>query len=205
MPKYIMVPDDAMEGTMGRIFRDPFIKPVAKDPDVREPTEMEDTYRGLMLQLAYEPPEFVAALVLEYLAEKKIQVYDYMEVCTWLTAKRFTAGKRVWVWRPLRIWDVVKYHWMTTVLRPDGFHAAHDGFYDSRNPKCEPFVKEVPQHMHEKATLLHRRFGKRVKFFISDSEEKLDRFIMVRPAVQSYRTEVANHNIVFDLWSADDE
>jgi hypothetical protein len=171
-------------------FELPFPDSSIPEPLVGE--EGQRSYEEVAEALGFAPAELTNAQLISFFSQEGIKLYDYDQVSKWLTKKREEASTKLWCWRPLRDKDVmenVSWGWSS-----DGYV---DGYY--RSGHCTPYARLVPQHALEKVMKLEKKFGNRVKFFVSGyPDPKPDPFIMVRSAMSSDGGDT--HFFVFDVW-----
>lgn len=110
--------------------------------------------------------------VADFLWENDIGIYDYDECVAYL--KPFAnAKKKLICWRPLRDRDHIKgWQW--------GDDGKHD-FYRNEAWACRSYELPVPFDVLKNVELIEKKFGERVKFFVSDyGVYDPDPFIIVR-------------------------
>ena len=180
-----------------RIVAIPF--PTANVPTRLIESQKQQSYEEVAKQLGFIPAELTRAQLLEFFEDESIKLYDYAQVCAWMTKKKVEAKAYNWCWRALREKDIITgYRW--------GFDQEkqrwNDGFYSSGDKKwqCRPYERLVPLHALEKVAKIEAKFGDRVKFLVSDyAAPNADPFIMVRPAMCDSGTQ-AEYNLIFDVW-----
>lgn len=173
--------------------------PTAQVPGRLVESEKQRSYEEVAKSLGFIPAELTRAQLLEFFETEGIKLYDYKQVCAWMTEKKKQANAENWCWRALREKDIIiGYHWGYSQERG----VWNDGFYSSQSKKweCRPYERLVPLHALEKVAKIEAKFGDQVKFFVSDyAARDADPFIMVRPA-KSETGILANYLLVFDVW-----
>jgi hypothetical protein len=161
--------------------------------------EMEKlvAYRKTADALGFRPAQLILNEIYAFMADAGIEVFELRKVRSYLTANK-PKGVDHWCWRPLRADDAIKKY--TWDLDDDG-RPENDGYYSSSLWECRPYESLVPAHALEKVARIQARFGKDVKFFVSDfAKPDTDPFIMCRPAPCDSGDGGRPYEIVFDVW-----
>ncbi len=173
--------------------------PTARVPLRLVEPQKQRSYEEVAKSLGFFPAELTRAQLLEFFEDEGIKLYDYAQVCAWMTKKKVEAKAENWCWRALREKDIITgYRWGYD--RQAGKWS--DGFYSSSDKKwqCRPYERLVPMHALEKVAKIEAKFGDRVKFLVSDyAAPDADPFIMVRPTMCDSGTQ-AEYNLIFDVW-----
>ncbi len=180
---------------LGRAAVIPF--PSARVPLRLVESQKQRSYEEVAQSLGFFPAELTRAQLLEFFEDEGIKLYDYDQVCAWMTKKKVEAKAENWCWRALREKDVIEgYRWGWD----DETRRNNDGFYSSKDWGCRPYERLVPMRALEKVAKIEAKFGDRVKFLVSDYvSPNADPFIMVRPAMCDSGTS-AEYNLIFDVW-----
>ncbi len=160
------------------------LKPLVRPNPVLHKTEPRlDEYLALAKELgvgAADNGRILQMEVADFLWENEIEMYNYMEVETYLIelGRRLYKGKDL-VWKPLRICDSLNLGY--------GWHRSH---YEE-----EVYDKAVPFEVLKNVKLLTGKFGYKLKILVSDFEKvsKPDPFIIA--------TARNMDRIVFGVWN----
>jgi len=148
-------------------------------------------YEKICGSIGFEPADLLYTRILAFFKEKRIRVFDYGEVSAYMKQKAEKEDK-VWFWRPLRPADVIAgWRWDNGVNPVSG--AFNHDYYNPVRWECRPYAKAVPLRVLARVEQIHRQFGDRVKFLVTDyAVPQPDPFIAVE-ALDMPRT-------IFDYW-----
>ena len=172
--------------------------PSAKVPERSVTVKGQQTYEQIAKKIGFTPEELVRNQVLSFLSENAIKVYDYAEVDAYMVQERKKAGKKFWMWRPLRDKDIIEdFCWGCDEYNT----AAYDGYYEAGDDACRPYERLVPHYALEKVLRLESKFKNKVAFFVSDyADPKPDPFIGVRSRRCADVEDPSDDMIIFDVW-----
>lgn len=139
--------------------------------------------------VGFEPAALLEDHLTHFFQGNGINIFPYGEMAAFLAAKAEREGKK-WHWRPLRKQDAVEECWAW------GDSADHDHYHPRRH-ECRPYSHAIPLRVLLTVEKIHREFGDRVKFFVTDfAVPRPDPFIAVwAPDIPRF---------VFDFWDEPD-
>jgi hypothetical protein len=118
-----------------------------------------DKYWELAQELGIKAGKVVQRAVADFIWAQDIEMYDYEEVFTYLSAIADRDRKR-FIWRPLRDRD------RTTLYRLSDL--GKHGYYQHDRWECRPYDKPVPFEVLQNVKLIEAKFPDTLNFFVSD-------------------------------------
>ncbi len=82
-----------------RIAAIPF--PTARIPLRLVEPQKQRSYEEVAKSLGFFPAELTRAQLLEFFEDESIKLYDYAQVCAWMTKKKVEAKAENWCWHAL--------------------------------------------------------------------------------------------------------
>ena len=129
--------------------------------------ELIDEYEKLAKKLKFSPAELLQKQLLRFLNQSNIDVFDYGEVESYMTALANNLEK-VWVWRPLREQDIRDFRWNGRSPNFNQYYTryGHGSYCDEW--KYRQYQHIVPMHILQNVDKIDEEFRDQVQFFVSD-------------------------------------